>query len=420
MIKGSSLFYALVVSLLIAIISSSFILFAYLTKIEFDNLSIQERVNLNADSGLNLLLAKQTIIGLGETKTLDLYNNDIDSFTLSLEWWGAYQLAIVKASFGNTFAKRCALTGFYPTKKYSLYLADHETPLSLCGNSIIKGPAYLPQKAVKRAYIEGQNFIGKELINGAILKSEKSIEAFNQDLIQNINNTFKNFSVNTTEQIVDLNDPLINDTLIRSFYDKTLLLSLNSSVILNENHYEGNIAIISTKEIIVSESMSLKDVMLFAPKIRIQKNFRGSFQAFARDSIIVEENVNLNYPSVLGLLRTKESPSIASIIIQKGTNIKGNIFASNNENYTRKEALGIVVDKNATINGQIYSQGFIDLKGTINGSLMCNKIMLRTPSSVYENHLLNAKIDLTSLSKYYVSTLLVDESPIKRIVKWLD
>jgi hypothetical protein len=43
-----------------------------------------------------------------------------------------------------------------------------------------------------------------------------------------------------------------------------------------------------------------------------------------------------------------------------------------------------------------------------------------TPSSVYENHLLNATIDVSKLSKHYVGINLVQESKIKKVVKWLN
>src|SRR3989344_5709497 len=102
MIKAGSLFYAIVISLIIAIVSSSLILFSYLSHIQFETFEMNERLQLNADSGLNLLLSEQSIIGLNEKKALDLYGQGIDSVELSRKSWGAYEIAISKSIFKNT------------------------------------------------------------------------------------------------------------------------------------------------------------------------------------------------------------------------------------------------------------------------------------------------------------------------------
>jgi len=50
----------------------------------------------------------------------------------------------------------------------------------------------------------------------------------------------------------------------------------------------------------------------------------------------------------------------------------------------------------------VYSNGFLELKGEVFGSVVCQSFILRTASSVYENHLLNTTIDITKLPKNYV------------------
>src|SRR3982751_1192426 len=103
MIKASSLFYAIVISIIIAIISSSFILFAYVSRIEFDNQELQQRLNLNVQSGLNLLLSKQLLIEPNQSKTIDLYGNGEDSVFLQRKLWGAFEVIYATAIFhGHT------------------------------------------------------------------------------------------------------------------------------------------------------------------------------------------------------------------------------------------------------------------------------------------------------------------------------
>jgi cytoskeletal protein CcmA (bactofilin family) len=414
MIKAGSLFYAIIISLIIAIVSSSLILFAYLTKIQFENFEINQQLNLNADSGLNLLLSKQSLVELNQQKTIDLFNSGTDNVILNRKSWGAYEILIAKAVFKNTEVTRIALAGFYPDSahSYSLYLSDEDKPLALCGNTLIKGRAYLPKAGVKRAYIEGQSFTGNTLIDGQIKQSEKILPKFNKDLVDNIKTVFLKKSITANDSIISIQRDLSGDTLINNFQNKTLVLINSGLMRISAGTYSGNIVIISDKQITISSNAVLKDLMIFAPKIIIENEFRGNMQAFAYDSIIINKNVTLTYPSVLGLLKDDKSTNTSAIILNENDSIAGNVFVYKNEADVLKQA-GLIIREKAIVFGQVYSNGYVDIKGTIIGSLMCNKIILNTSSSVYENHLLNAVIDASKRSKYYVGINLVEESAIK-------
>ena len=58
--------------------------------------------------------------------------------------------------------------------------------------------------------------------------------------------------------------------------------------------------------------------------------------------------------------------------------------------------------------------------GKIFGSLYCYKFILKTRSSIYENHLLNATVDFDNLSKYYVGTNLLKDVGMKKVIKMLE
>ena len=421
MIKASSLFYAIVISLIIAIVTSSLILFAYLSRIEFENFAMDQRLNLNADSGLNLLTSQQTLVEAGQSKSIDLYGTGEDSVFLSRKSWGAYEIAISKASFKNIKITRIAQIGYYPDSSslYSLYLADQDKPLSLCGKTIVKGTAYLSKAGVKRAYIEGQSFIGNTLINGQIKPSERTLPSFNKELMAHIQSMFSKKMLSDNDSIIMLQRELSGDSISNSFNDRSLVLTSANSITISNGLYEGNVAIISNKQITVEASAILKDVILAAPRIIIKDNFKGNFQAFASDSIIVKKNVSLYYPSVLAVVMGVNSPNVSAVVLNENDTLLGNIFAFKDDAYVLKQA-GIVIPQKAVVVGQLYSNGYIDVKGTIKGSLMSNKILLVTPSSVYENHLLNAVIDVSQLPKGYVGINLVKESKGKKVVKWLN
>lgn len=422
MMKAGSLFYAIVISLIIAIVSSSLILFAYLTRIQFQNFEINQQLNLNADSGLNLLLSKQSLVELNQQKTIDLFKTGTDNVELTRKSWGAYEILISKAVFKNTEVTRIAQVGFYPdsTHLYSLYLCDQDKPLALCGNTLIRGIAYLPKAGVKRAYIEGQSFTGNTLIDGQIKQSEKMLPKFNEAIIDNIQTVFLKKSITGNDSSISIGSELSVDTLNNSFQNKTLVFISSVPLRISAGVYSGNIAVISDRQITISANATLKDVMVFAPKIIIEKEFIGNLQAFASDSIIINKSVTLTYPSVLGLVKDgNKFKGAPTIILNENDTILGNVFVFKNEADVLNQAR-LTIPEKCFIFGQVYSNGYVDLKGTIKGSLMCNKLMLSTNSSVYENHLLNAIIDVSGLSKYYVGINLVEESQVKKVVKWLN
>lgn len=418
--KASSLFYAIVISVVIAIISGSLILFAYLSRIEFDTFQIKERLNLNAESGLNVLLSKQSIIELNKPTSIDLFSTTEDSVLLSRKMWGAFEVVISKAFFRKMQSIRIAEIGYYPEKEkaYSIYLADENKPLALSGKTKIKGTAFLPKAGVKRAIIEGQNFSGTTLIDGQIKQSETTLPSFNNDFIENIKTVFTTKKLTANDSIFTLKESILNDSLSNSFLNKSLIVYSPMNLKIASGNYTGNIAFISDKEITISADVHLKDVIIIAPKIKIEKNFKGNLQAFASDSMLLEKNITLTYPSVLGIVTNDKSPNFTAIILNENDSISGNVFVYKNELEVLKQSTIHIAEK-AVITGQVYSNSIVDVKGIINGSLTCRKIMLSTPSSLYENHLLNAVIDASKLSRFYVGINLVAESKIKKVVKWL-
>lgn len=420
MIKAGSLFYAVVISIIIAIVSSSFILFTYLCRIESDQLSITERLNRNADSGLNLLMAEQSLVELNESKTIDLYGFDEDSVFLSRKPWGAFEVLISSAGFRGQKVERIAQAGWAKdsTQQFSIYLADEGKPLALCGKTVIRGNAFLPKLQVERVYIEGQSFIGTKLINGTIYKSKNNLPVCNPSLIGSIQALLKEKRINETDSLIELQQQLSGDSIANSFRNKTLILHSAGIIKIYNSTISGNVIICSDTLITISPTAVLNNNILIAPHIVFEKDFKGHVQAFASDSIRVADDVSLYYPSVLGIVNPKASNACA-IVLSKSDTITGSVFAYQPriDNYKRA---GIRIKEKSVVVGQVYSTGYAELQGSIYGSLMCSSLLLETPSSVYENHLLNAVIDQTALPDYYTGAGLIKESSFKKIVKWLE
>jgi len=421
MIKAGSLFYALIISLLISIISSSLILFAYLTTIQFDNFEISHRLKLNVDSGLNLLLSNQTLISANEEKTLDLYGQGTDSVFLKRKYWGGYEIIISKALFKNIQEIRIAQIGIGvdTSTSYCIYLSDNDKPLAVCGKTVIKGNVFLPKSGIKSTFIEGQNYSGSKLVDGIIKQSKKELPKIHPGRIEYLDNYLNGKFKSDVDSVINIGLNLSGDSINNSFINKTIVFETGSSVNISNGSYSGNIIIYSSKQIVVSNSAIINNCILIAPKIIIEKQFKGTLQAFASDSIILKEEVCLNFPSCIGIIQLYKHNIVSGIKLSENDTLHGNIFAIKKIKDSDSQ-IGVMISKKSNVTGVVYSEGFVDLKGSIYGTLICNKIMLNTPSSIYDNHLLNAELDGSKLSEHFVGIDLLEESKNRKIAKWLN
>ncbi|MBI4946040.1 MAG: hypothetical protein HY840_06530 [Bacteroidetes bacterium] len=417
MLKAGALIYTIGICLVIGILSSALILYSYYSRLEFLEYQLIEKVSLNANSGISLLLSNPGFAAIGETKTIDLFGEGGDSVKLERKTWGIFEVAVSEAFRKSIRSKKSALIGYRSDTSSALYLADRDKPLSLCGKVIIRGNCALPKAGVKRAYIEGQNFVGDKMIDGTVTSSEKNVPEMNKELIAQVQK-ITNDTYPDKDTVCLIDEKGIPDTLIRGFDKKTLFLVSNTAIRITNQHISGNVIIVSGKSITVGGDARLQDIILIARGILVQEKFTGAVQAFGTDSVVLEAGVSLTYPSVIGLIKETSSVQNPAIKIGENASVSGVLFAYQST-YDNRNQVKINIAKDAVIEGLVYSNGLVDLKGSIYGSLYASGLILSTPSSVYENHLLNATIDVTKLSPHFLGLNLVSKTDKSGIVKWL-
>ena len=408
--------YAVTVALIIGLISTSLVLYAYLNRVEFMDSRLALEAQRNATSGLRLLLAKPESVPFGKPTVVDLFNNGLDKVQMHRQQWGGFEIGIASAERNRHQHTRAAMIGsnLHRDSQVALYLADRNKPLSLCGRTLLKGVCYLPKAGLKRAYIEGQTFVGTKLVQGTVQEAKRQLPAINREMVDQNIGYFKG-QYQPTDSV--LNSGLLPDTLENSFTEKTLLLEVDGDFPMTSGRYVGNVRVVSNGTVFIGAGAVVEDAIVYAPNVIIEDGFRGRLQVFATDSVDIGEDVLLEYPSVLGLAR-RPSKEYAQLHVRPGADITGVVFAWQETTGVRNH-LKLALDKESIIRGQVYTNGMVDMKGNIYGSLACNGFLLNTPSSVYENHLLNATIDFSRLSEHFTGINLVNESDTREVVKWL-
>lgn len=423
-LKAGSLTYAVVFSLIVSIFCMTLVLLFYYSSQSVDEYTDVYKAQLNAKSGITLLLSNQQVINSPEKKTIDLFGNGNDSVELERDYWGAFDL-ITSTSVQNGYRfSLSALTGVKSVSDsvgaMAIYLTDLNNPLKIAGKTIIKGNCYLPEGVIKAGNMNGEPFNGDKLVDGVIRKSTSQGMDFNKDFMMYL---IKQFRLDTmkaagSDSVQNLDQVPLKDSVLNSFTNRPLTLYSRGEIILGDIYIKGQIKILSDIKVTIKSSAQLKDVIIFAPDIEIQDGFTGALQVFATDSITVGEKCNLLYPSVLGAIRTIESKANSSVKIHENSNFAGEIFAIE-ENYDLGKHVSISLSEDTKVIGRVYSCDILEPKGKVFGSIICNKILYSNSSSVYENNLYNTVVDITKLPDAFVGTSVLKLKTLKGIVKWL-
>lgn len=408
--------FAILVATIIAILLGSFLTLSQ-THLFFN---AQSRILVNvidsANAGIEYSLKKEHVISDSISIENEIYNTRIKKTS-----WGGYLKINSKASAKTKSFSKTALTGSKASNPaLGIYLSEDKLPLVLVGNTVIEGNAYVSDLGIKPGIISGHYYNGKDLVKGTISSGKGTLPDLDPIWLNDIRRLQEYIPFNSDEVI---QREAINKN---SFFEKTYFVYDENKIILNEI-YIGNIIIKSETEVVITNDARLTDVVVIAPKITIEKGFKGSASFIAEERIALAENIQLEYPSSLIVINTKIDEYIP---VQKGEEpifIAGNSTIAGTVIYLdeREEKMDtkmnsfthIAIAPMGTINGYVYCQGNVELMGKVIGTIYTNRFLAREFGSVYINHIYNGKVLGRDLDPAF-GGLPFKESD-KAIVKWL-
>lgn len=407
----------IVIALILAILCSSLILAGYYNKYNIINAAVNRKLVRNEESVINLLLSDTTIHCNSTEEKMDLFGQDEDSVIVRRGTWGLFQFASV-FSFQTRFKREksffygTAVPGFMDA---CLYLADHQKPVSLIGNTKLKGNAYLSKAGIKPGYIDQRGFNFSSLIEGKIKNSYSDLPAINQNMFACLLPLLSQ-AKSTSESKGDINVDE-GDSIIQHFRDTALYIFRPEKIILRDISLKGQIIISSTDLIEVSASANLEDVILVAPRIRFHSQFEGTVQAIASDSLILEAGCVLNYPSSLVLIKqtTREIQNVLKIA--ENCTIRGTVVVYTDQKDIFKSY--VETGDNTKIEGIMYTSGYLFLRGEVDGIVLTDYFIYKSPSTIYENHLVDVELNRNKLSPYFAGATIFDNTSPKKVIKWL-
>ena len=359
----------------------------------------------NLSSGSLVLLQKE--FKTDTSMRMSLFRSSQDSVLLEKRSWGIYEIGLVKSWIQSDTAGSVFMIGATLSDSLKvLYLTDEDRPMSITGESQIRGTAYLPKSGIKAGYVESYGYKDKTLVYGSIKDSGRSLPLPDKDVMERVRH-MHTYEADTLTQLPD--------SMVVSFFNEAMRIHIAGEVVLVPGFIgKGNVVISSDSLIVVSEGSVLDKLILMAPEIRIEKHFRGNLQAFATDSIAVGDSVRLTYPSALVLIKNDSAKFQASISVGRDVVLAGQLFAYEED---RSLLMPIIsIGQRSTIKGEIWSQGYVglDKKAAVNGSVSAIRLMAKVGSAIYENYLIDVRLNKKALSKYYVSSPLLNTDSKER------
>lgn len=382
-LKASSIGYGILFFIISSVFTFTLILF----------FEIEKKIDINSTIKTNLVFDNFYGLTLGSKFENDTTINHIhtsgDTSTIKSFNWGLYKLVNNQTSNKIQKIERTALYGQNTMNYSNLYIPDNIKTLKFYGNIDFKGLISLPNGTIEQTYfgqiennINQSNFFNltKSQNNLPELRKIKKFE--NYQPFSKLKNNFKDS--------------------IFSFSERTTLIDYESFGYVN-NEIKGNVILFSKDSITIAKNAKLEHVLIFAPIIRFESDFSGNVQAFATEKIICEENVHLNYPSVLAIEINRIKK--AEITIGKNCKIIGGIVLTSYQTYAE---LTLTINK-SKVAGFIFNEGKSNLSGEYYGHIYSFEMFKTINGSTFINHISDIKL-FDKMPENYCYPILFNKS----------
>lgn len=339
---------------------------------------------LSKDTGLHNLNSGETILlsnpkEYNSPKGVSLLDEE-PQITLENKKWGIYDIGLIRSVIGKDTLDRSIVIGYTQEEPYCLKLSYTNSYFKLAGNSNFKGQLIVPGKQLDRANISSKPYTGTKIQFEYLIASEK----INQIKLSD-------FKIALEQSVLSDKD---SSAIFQSFKDPTLLIDEVGSY----ESISGNILVESNYPLVIPRSIRLNNIIVKAPSIIIQSGFVGSAQFIAEDSIIVNDRVELEFPSTLIVNSSKKLKSV-KIKIGNDCLVNGNIEIQNKSIVKDKVFLGI--GSRVKVNGKMIVDGLANVQDLeLNGSLEAYKVITKYGNSVHYNTLIDVDFDALKLKKY--------------------
>lgn len=401
-VRASVLASVLVVAVLMLLVVSGLILVKDHYDSGFYRLREQKQWQMWLDSGF-LLYCRDTVGMLRDTAGYILFPEDKRSrIRVEAFPWGLYETVTVTA--GRTSSVRLSGRAQVGRQSVLLYACDRGGIFSLAGRTQIRGKACLPAAGVSYTAVHAEFFDGIPLPVSCISRSGTALPSPGKEVRQRIEDycCLKEGTVYSAP---------LPEVWKQPFRETTLIFPVGGVV---KGKYSGKLILYSETPVYLGEECQLESVLLIAPSVVIGSGFRGSLQVFARDTVVVKEKAQLEYPSGIYLLPLNPQRRVE---IRDEAVVNGYVIVDGTSGEMQKRELNYRQFLSARVRGLVYVDGIAQVQGIISGALYVRDSYYFSESGYYSGLLYNAVL---IENPDMVWPYWLEGNSERRIIRWLE
>ena len=386
-IRSSSLSYALIVIIVIGGVLFSLIMLVSVSNKVFTKLEASNILIENAESTINYVLKNNE----GFTNNYEVINVEgVGDSKVRKSFWGALKVIQYRVASQDDTLQGAIFIEDEVIDSTALLMSKNDKSFHLGGKSTIIGNIRVPFKLVDELNLPGYGyqFNHKGSIKESISELPEPRKFYKE-------NDFISVSENT-----------IHEERINSFFNITKKVRFSVKNIENLN-LRGKFILESDHNFFLRNNNKLEDVIISAPIVEIEEGFKGVIQVYATEKVIINKNVDLNYPSVIYVSGNNNDVEVK---IGEKCKVLGLVLGVSDKKSK------ISISDNTIIAGDLYCSGEVDFRGVMYGAMHVNEFYLKTEESEYKNALLNFK--LYKLPEFFQRISAIDVNNIScRVVK---
>lgn len=344
-------------------------------------------------------------------RQIRLFDSAPDSeTTISATAWGLYEIVHVTAADTSVQSIRMMGKLSESTNSAAMYLADNRKALSLTGGSNITGRLFISTDGIAYSQLGSEFYSGSNVDPNDVFASESDLP----DVDPYIESNIANITHKTDIELLNHNSnrPI---TLKNSFKSPTILLDVGHGVVGQGFNLSGNI-ILSADTLKVTDKAELSDIIVYGRKVRICNGFSGSVQIVASDTIIVEGDARLTYPSGLFMCRGGASRYVE---VGAGASVEGyvvvdGVLPDSLQTLARRPLYR--QSEGSVVRGLVWIDGSAEVHGLVSGSLYSGTVDLYLQTGYHESTIYNASIIRQEVMAYPIWMLSAYQ---RKEIKWM-
>lgn len=395
-IQAASLTNTIFVCMMIGVFCSALVLVSYYYNTAHAYLDFQEELVHHNESAMIYALS-----------TVDNYPDDTDveidvlegskKTIVSKKSWGFYKLLTCSSYLKNDTISKTVLIGQNSSNRaLALYLTNYDVALKLAGKTHIVGAKKIPRSRFENGHFNG--VINQINTSGTISNSDKRLPPI-----------IKPSVIPLEEEMLSIGQIEQGTEVFNAFDQPMKSIDLSEVSVLENISFKGHIVLHVTNDLFIRSSAKLEDVLLVASaKVVFEEGFKGKVQVVSTQSVYLEPQVELQYPSSIYVNNDNES---VEIHMAEDVKVLGAVVL-NGKTYEGSKLRKLIIDEKALVVGTAYNYGYTQLQGTVIGEMYTDHFFLKTETLDAENLILNGVINHEKLPERFVKIPLFSQEEL--------